>query len=419
MKTGEGMSETLKLDMSVDEALAFAEEWTRGMTLHAGSQGWRVVCLLLGEEVKALREELAEETYIRERLAGILAETAIALKGPEAALRGHSWHDIGELAGVLKAEVEVLKQQRAALESQLAELQAKYDALMLEFCPDEMTADQLQEWGRNQVPESQRAELREENERLSRDRDMFEQSVAHWKKAYHDDTETLRERIAELEANAMQHAANVIGFCQKIEALESQLAELRQGGEAVAWQYKDTGAIVLDGAIEECRKQSDTWRPLFTRPQPAIPPGYAVVPINPGDSMRYAGAEALENTTYETDFAKVLDVWDAMLASAPAIQPQAAASVPVAEQDWLPIETAPRDGTEIIALDAYSYRNDPKRRMHFVLRSVFFNDEGGWEISEDGEILDEDALTHWLPRSALPASPVAFATPADSKEGEK
>ena len=51
------MSENLKLDMTVDEALAFAEEWTRGMTLHAGSQGWRVVCLLLGEEVKALREE--------------------------------------------------------------------------------------------------------------------------------------------------------------------------------------------------------------------------------------------------------------------------------------------------------------------------------------------------------------------------
>ena len=36
------------------EALEFADEWSRGMTLHEGSQGWRVVCLLLAEEVRRL-----------------------------------------------------------------------------------------------------------------------------------------------------------------------------------------------------------------------------------------------------------------------------------------------------------------------------------------------------------------------------
>lgn len=33
-----------------------------------------------------------------------------------------------------------------------ASKQAKIDALMLEYCPDEMTPEQLEEWGRNQVP---------------------------------------------------------------------------------------------------------------------------------------------------------------------------------------------------------------------------------------------------------------------------
>lgn len=30
------------------------------MTYHAGSQGWRVVCMLLAEEVRELREKLAQ-----------------------------------------------------------------------------------------------------------------------------------------------------------------------------------------------------------------------------------------------------------------------------------------------------------------------------------------------------------------------
>lgn len=46
----------MKLKMTVDEALEFADEWSRGMTIHEGSQGWRVVCMLLAEEVRKLRK---------------------------------------------------------------------------------------------------------------------------------------------------------------------------------------------------------------------------------------------------------------------------------------------------------------------------------------------------------------------------
>lgn len=43
--------------MTVDEALEFADEWSKGMTLYEGAQGWRVVCMLLAEEVRRVRLE--------------------------------------------------------------------------------------------------------------------------------------------------------------------------------------------------------------------------------------------------------------------------------------------------------------------------------------------------------------------------
>jgi hypothetical protein len=47
----------MKLKMKIDEALSFADEWSRGQTLHEDSQGWRVVCMLLAQEVRRLRAE--------------------------------------------------------------------------------------------------------------------------------------------------------------------------------------------------------------------------------------------------------------------------------------------------------------------------------------------------------------------------
>lgn len=49
--------EELKIKMTIDECLEFADEWSRGMTIHEGSQGWRVVCMLLAGEVRKLRLE--------------------------------------------------------------------------------------------------------------------------------------------------------------------------------------------------------------------------------------------------------------------------------------------------------------------------------------------------------------------------
>ena len=45
----------MRIKMTIDECLEFADEWARGCTFHEGSQGWRVVCMLLAEEVRRLR----------------------------------------------------------------------------------------------------------------------------------------------------------------------------------------------------------------------------------------------------------------------------------------------------------------------------------------------------------------------------
>lgn len=47
----------MKLKMTIEEALEFADEWSKGLTLHEGSQGWRVVCMLLADEVRRRRPE--------------------------------------------------------------------------------------------------------------------------------------------------------------------------------------------------------------------------------------------------------------------------------------------------------------------------------------------------------------------------
>jgi hypothetical protein len=51
---------------------------------------------------------------------------------------------------VLKAGDEVLM----VMARRIVELEAQVDALMLEYCPDEMTDDQVRNWGKHQVPEA-------------------------------------------------------------------------------------------------------------------------------------------------------------------------------------------------------------------------------------------------------------------------
>ena len=107
--------------------------------------------------------------------------------------------------------------------------------------------------------------------------------------------------------------------------------------------------------------------------------------------------------------------WATMNHSAKLLYTEPLSAAQGVPEGWQPIETAPKDGTVIIALQCWIYHTDAARRPHYVLHEVFFNDDGGWEVVEDGEILDEDSLTHWLPRTRLPAAPEQ----AEGKEGKE
>lgn len=46
------------LKMTVDDALALADDWVQGTTLHADSRGANAIMLVLATEVRRLREKI-------------------------------------------------------------------------------------------------------------------------------------------------------------------------------------------------------------------------------------------------------------------------------------------------------------------------------------------------------------------------
>lgn len=57
-----------------------------------------------------------------------------------------------EICDAAMLYIQAPEQAREALEKKCDALQAKIDALMLEYCPDEMTPEQIEEWGKHQRP---------------------------------------------------------------------------------------------------------------------------------------------------------------------------------------------------------------------------------------------------------------------------
>ena len=60
--------------------------------------------------IAAKDAEIAESDHIRDRCAHLLAETAVALKGPEKALHRHGWQDLPEVAAKQSAALKLARQ---------------------------------------------------------------------------------------------------------------------------------------------------------------------------------------------------------------------------------------------------------------------------------------------------------------------
>lgn len=91
-----------------------------------------------------------------ERMAEALREANILLHQYETA----EWAKLFKQAAAdLSADVTRLGQELAAAVAREAAKQAKIDALMLEYCPDEMTQEQLAEWAAHQKPSPDQPEF--------------------------------------------------------------------------------------------------------------------------------------------------------------------------------------------------------------------------------------------------------------------
>ena len=88
----------------------------RGFEIDHEPEGWPAVRMrqvsALCDEVERLRAEVAELDKLREKMAGILSRTAVALRGPEPPLTRWSWHDLPERAAAAIVAIDVM--QRAA-----------------------------------------------------------------------------------------------------------------------------------------------------------------------------------------------------------------------------------------------------------------------------------------------------------------
>ena len=65
----------------------------------------------LEQEVAQMKSDLDEEAHIRDRMAQLLAETAVVLKGPEKALHRHGWQDLPDVAAKQSAALKLAKER--------------------------------------------------------------------------------------------------------------------------------------------------------------------------------------------------------------------------------------------------------------------------------------------------------------------
>lgn len=249
-------------------------------------------------------------------------------------------------------------------------------------------------------------------------RECYDHDLGGWRVDEHEDVgvQIVNDQLYTSEEYPEKLKAQIKSLTELSDArlawgqrLESQLAELRQGGEAVAYAVTERSSIQLirdydEFHLEFFRTSADAQQyindevlglleagmggedvdlvalPLYTRPQPAIPPGYAVPDLSKLDRYDYDvvthGEVQLRGVFQKRDgaFVKLEDVAE-LLATTP--------SVPVAEK------------VPSILFDGYSVYSG-------------LSDQAKKRTSADNVSDTLDSVVKLL-----------RAAPADSKEGEK
>ena len=120
------------------------------------------------------------------------------------------------------------------------------------------------------------------------------------------------------------------------------------------------------------------------RASPASVPGWKLVPDVPTSTMVLAGEKALS----EHDFLRMDSAYCAMLATAP--------TPPVSEDRWLPIETAPKETTQMFVVVAFGAK----------VGATPYNSDPWCVWHQRGEFVrwpHKFSPTHWMPLPEAPA----------------
>lgn len=169
-------------------------------------------------------------------------------------------------------------------------------------------------------------------------------------------------------------------------AWHAALAWLRSQGEPVAWvRFCSDGCYegpIMNCSMEEIRKTSGAWTPLLLAPQPAIPDGWKLVPVEPTPEMLESAASYGGRGGYSAvrrDDASA--IWRDMLATAPQ---------PAISDGWIAVKDRLPDTSDTVLVCAGG----------LVVIGVYEANFGWWFMGAD--FGDNDHATHWTP---LPSAP--------------
>jgi len=79
------------------------------------------------KEINQLKDDLYDETRLREKLAGLLERTANALKGQPEPLHSHDWSDLPKVAAQLKEDLDLHKKIRNAQGNMIRNLLRRWE----------------------------------------------------------------------------------------------------------------------------------------------------------------------------------------------------------------------------------------------------------------------------------------------------
>ena len=96
------------------------------------------------ERIKELKSDVDEEAHIRDRMAKLLAETAVAIKGPEKALHRHGWQDLPEVAAKQSAALKLAREALFDMQDSYAAVHGWKDSFVIAATTAIAAIDSLQ-----------------------------------------------------------------------------------------------------------------------------------------------------------------------------------------------------------------------------------------------------------------------------------